>query len=134
MKPMFSGHKDSFSEADLVIAACRVLEDADAVTADRFGGATTSAAPRKPCTVADLERMVEVLRNMPPEPIGEWMRSQGRPPEHWRVVLPQALRDEVQGPVFWPCYVMFSPLLKEPIFTPRGMVFDSPNPKPFSQV
>ena len=82
---------------------------------------TASTAQQKTLTLADFERMAQALRDMPPEPIGEWMREQGRPPEQWRVVMPQKVRDEVQGPMFWPDYVAFSPLLEKPVFTPRGL-------------
>ena len=86
-----------------------------------FSTTTASTAQQKTLTLADLERTVQMLRDMPPEPIGEWMRSQDRPPENWRVVLPQKVRDEVQGPMFWPDYVAFSPVLDKPVFLPRSL-------------
>jgi len=88
-----------------------------------LGGTATTASTttQTAMTMADLDRMVQVLRSIPPEPIGEWMREQGRPPEQWRVVMPQKVRDEVDGPMFWPDYVAFSPLLDKPVFTPRGL-------------
>ncbi len=88
-----------------------------------LGGTATTASTttQAAMTMADLDRMVQVLRSIPPEPIGEWMREQGRPPEQWRVVMPQKVRDEVDGPVFWPDYVAFSPLLDKPVFIPRGL-------------
>lgn len=78
--------------------------------------ATASTTAQKALTVADLERVVQMLRSMPPEPIGEWMRAQGHPPERWRVVLPNKLLEEVPGPAVWPRYVSFSQMVSSPIF------------------
>ena len=75
---------------------------------------------QKTLTMADLKRIVNVVRDMSPEPIGEWMRRQGHPPEQWRMVMPQAMRKEVEGPMFWPDYVAFSPLLDKPVFIRRN--------------
>jgi len=80
---------------------------------------TTTASTVPQLTMAVLDSMMQILRDMPPEPIGEWMRAQDRPPERWRVVLPQKLRNESDGPMCWPDYVAFSPLLDKPVFMPR---------------
>jgi hypothetical protein len=49
--------------------------------------------------------MRRVLASIPPEPIGEWMRSKGFPPEQYIVVLPKAMREHL---IFPPRYVLFS--------------------------
>ena len=82
---------------------------------------TASTAQSKTLTLADLERMVQVLRDTPPEPIGEWMRAQDRPPEQWRVVFPRAIREAAEGPMLWPDYVAFSDVLERPVFLPLGL-------------
>lgn len=92
-----------------------------------LSGATASTSTQRALTMADLDRVVQVLRSIPPEPIGAWMRAQGHPPERWRVVLPNKLREEVAGPVFWPSYVTFSPLVSGPVFLPMEPQW---NPKP----
>lgn len=86
-----------------------------------YSTATTSAARAKTLTLQDIERMAKLLGSMPPEPIGEWMRQQGRPPEQWRVVLPESLRDEAGGPAMWPDYVAFSAAIDRPVFMPRAL-------------
>lgn len=81
---------------------------------------TASTTQQKSLTFADIvERVAQSLRDMPPEPIGEWMRQQGCPPDKWCLILPQRLRDEVGGPMFWPDYVAFSPVLDQPVIVPR---------------
>lgn len=78
----------------------------------------TSAAP--PCqalTLEALERAVALVEALPPEPIGEWMRAQGCPPECWTVIFPESLRDE-GGPCIWPSYVRFSSAAKAAVFVP----------------
>jgi hypothetical protein len=82
---------------------------------------TASTTQQKPLTLADLERVAQVLRDMPAEPIGEWMRAQDRPPEQWRVVFPKAMRETAEGPTLWPDYVAFSDVLDRPVFLPRGL-------------
>jgi hypothetical protein len=92
------------------------------LTAELGATATTAAtAQQKTLTLADLERVAQMLRDMPPEPIGEWMRAQDRPPEHWRVVFTKAIREAAEGPMFWPDYVAFSDALDRPVFLPRGL-------------
>ena len=88
-----------------------------------LGASATTAgiAQQKTVTLADLQRISQVLRDMPPEPIGEWMRAQDRPPEQWRVVFPMAIREAAEGPMFWPDYVAFSDVLERPVFLPRGL-------------
>lgn len=83
---------------------------------------TAGTAQVKTMTSADLlDRMEQIMRETQPEPIGEWMRSQGRPPEHWRVVLPRKMRDSADRPLIWPDYVAFSDVLSRPVFIPRGL-------------
>lgn len=84
-----------------------------------YSSATTSTAQAKTLTLQDIERMAKLLEAMPPEPIGEWMRRQGCPPEQWRVVLPASLQDKAGGPALWPDYVAFSAAIDSPVFMPR---------------
>lgn len=90
-------------------------------SADNSSTYTTTTANTVPqLTMAELESTMQMLRDMmQPEPIGEWMRAEDRPPERWRVVLPQKLHNESDWPMLWPDYVTFSPLLDKPVFTPR---------------
>jgi hypothetical protein len=82
---------------------------------------TASTAQVKALTLVDVDRMAQMLRDIPPEPIGEWMRAQGRPPEQWRVAFPKAIREAAGGPMFWPEYVAFSDALERPVFLSRGL-------------
>ena len=84
--------------------------------------ANTHQAPENTLTMGCLHQMADLLKNIPPEPIGEWMRAQGRPPEQWRVVFPRAILDKLDGPVAWPGYVSFSGALERPVFLPRGLM------------
>lgn len=82
--------------------------------------ATASTTQQKTLTLADIERAAQMLSDMQPEPIGEWMRQQGNPPEEWLLILPQRMRDKVAGPMFWPNYVAFSPVLDQQVFLCRA--------------
>lgn len=73
--------------------------------------ATSSSLAASNFTLADLERTVAVLEAMPPEPIGEWMRARGCPPEQWTLLLPDALRADV-GQGLTPSYVRFADVPK----------------------
>lgn len=90
-----------------------------AVIIENYSSATAGTAQTKALTPQDIERMAKLLGSMPPEPIGKWMRQQGRPPEQWRVVLPALLRDDAGWPALWPDYVAFSKAIDEPVFVPR---------------
>lgn len=67
-----------------------------------------------------IENLHMAMAEIPPEPIGEWMRTQGKPPEEWFVVLPEELRKSASD---WalPVYVKFSLAVAAPIFVPRPM-------------
>lgn len=85
---------------------------------------TTTAASQPTSAVdlmAQLDRMAQLINSMPPEPIGEWMRQRGNPPEQWCLVLPESMRTAPDAPAFWPEYVRFSPLTKagSVFFLPR---------------
>lgn len=82
---------------------------------------TASTTQQRTLTLADIERAAQMLRDMPPEPIGEWMRQQGQPPDEWCLILPQRMRDKIGEPMFWPDYVAFSPVLAQPVFVRRGL-------------
>lgn len=64
-----------------------------------------------------IDRMVAAMALIPPEPIGEWMRTQGHPPEEWVVVFPESVRPLFDNaPAFWPTYVRWSKYITEPAF------------------
>lgn len=71
--------------------------------------ATSSSLAASNFTLADLERTVAVLEAMPPEPIGEWMRARGCPPEQWTLLLPVKLYGHLGG---LPRYVRFADVPK----------------------
>lgn len=83
---------------------------------------TTSTTAARSLTMDDLERAAQLVRSMPPEPIGKWMLSKGFPPSKWRLVLPEKMREPLDGPVFWPDYVSFSTTLDMPVFVRRGII------------
>lgn len=86
-----------------------------------LGTATTTQ--QQPMTMERFQRMVKALRDMEPEPVGEWMRRQGMPPERWRVILPRDLCDDIaSGPLGWPDYVSFSALVAKPVFVRRDLL------------
>lgn len=90
------------------------------VMTHNYAATTASTSQAKTPTLQDIERVAKMLEAMPPEPIGEWMRQQGRPPEQWRVVLPESLRDEAGSLAahLWPAYVAWSSATDRPIFVP----------------
>jgi len=69
--------------------------------------------------MADLLRARQVLEGMPSEPIGEWMRARGCPPEEWVLVLPDSMRDKVEAPALLPSYVQFSSVPTAQVFLAR---------------
>lgn len=70
-------------------------------------------------TLTSITEMLKVIERLPPEPFGEWMRSQGCPPEDWTVVLPKQIQSECP---YWPKYVRFSAYVDSPTFI-RGKSF-----------
>jgi hypothetical protein len=90
------------------------------VNDDRFkaaayatGASTASAGPALTVRhVVDTIRAIKASIKENPEPIGEWMRGQGFPPETCCLILPPGMRAQL-GP-FWPPYVTFSPLVTSP--------------------
>lgn len=86
---------------------------------------STATAP----SLESLERIKRLLDSMPPEPIGEWMRSQGYPPESWRVIIPSALLEDPSQARLWPSYVQFSPLCDAVFFVRKLPLFDAGHKK-----
>lgn len=69
--------------------------------------ATASTAPTAPPSKLSLEKIQAMLDAVGPEPLGEWMREQGFPPEASLLILPETMRSQL--PSFaWPRYVRFS--------------------------
>ena len=75
-----------------------------------------AAAHQQAVTFNDLVRIADHLRKLPPEPIGEWMRKRGYPPEEWVLVAPIEMRPEGVSEMLVPSYVRFSRLVTEPVF------------------
>lgn len=73
----------------------------------------------------NLEHMKEALDSLGPEPIGEWMRSQGYPPEDYDLLLPlwyyKSQEDDL--PFMWPNYVKFSPLIENPVLVSNRLLW-----------
>lgn len=83
------------------------------------GTYTTSSQPSTAMTLDHLERISAMLRDMPPEPMGEWMRANGHPPEQFDLILPAHMKDKA-WPVALPSYVLFSQVASAPMFMRRS--------------
>lgn len=78
---------------------------------------TACAGAEQKVTAESIEAMVRAIEALPPEPIGEFMRQQGMPPERgYILILPEAMR-ETAGPLP-PRYVRFSSLIAKPVIGP----------------
>ena len=75
--------------------------------------ASTSTVPSTPPSTLTLEKLEAAIGAIPPEPIGEWMREKGFPPETSLVILPETMRPELP-PFAWPSYVRFSTHVGKP--------------------
>ena len=84
-------------------------------------GTCTTPGLEKSFDITDLQRAVDMLCCMPPEPIGQWMRSKGHPPEQWTLVVPKKMFDDFGNPVFLPDYVRRSAYLDKPVFIRKGL-------------
>lgn len=68
-----------------------------------------------------LESMRRLLESLPPEPLAEFMRSKGMPPERgFILVLPERIRGEL---LFPPSYVRFSKAASAPLIF-QGQMFN----------
>lgn len=91
---------------------------------------STSTSPASSLTTAQLLeriRAVKAALDENPEPVGEWMRGQGFPPETCCLLLPESHRAQL-GP-FWPPYVAFSKFVASPTlvrFNPRLLLPNVP--------
>lgn len=77
---------------------------------------TVAATDQQTVTFDDLERIADLLCKLPPEPMGEWMRRRGYPPEKWILILPEQARPHLVSQMMMPSYVRFSDLVTEPVF------------------
>lgn len=91
--PMLEGRRHTFSGGP---AALHNLPRATTAAST-----TPAAAP----TALQLAALEKLLADVPPEPIGKWMREQGFPPETSLAILPETMRGQLP---FWPEYVRFS--------------------------
>ena len=78
----------------------------------RHSKASTSTASTAPPTALTLEKVKAALDAVGPEPIGEWMREKGFPPESSLLFLPLVMRDQLP---FWPSYVRFTAYVHAPM-------------------
>lgn len=87
-------------------------------------GTTAATGPATPAgNLRDrLEEAMRVLAEFhAAEPIGQWMRSEGCPPEEWVVFLPSEMRRQV-GPCP-PSYVRFSNHIPGPVIVKARALF-----------
>lgn len=77
---------------------------------------TVATTDQQAVTYGDLVRIVDQLRKLPPEPMGEWMRKCGYPPEEWILIAPAGMMPEGVSEMLVPSYVRFSSLVPEPVF------------------
>lgn len=101
------------------------------------GGTGLSTACTTACTTdvkaptaeSIIRAMETCIAAVGPEPIGEWMRRRGFPPEMYTMVLPVKLRDgldsSVPAPLVWPGYVQFSVSVSAPTFYLRPKLWGS---------
>jgi hypothetical protein len=81
-----------------------------------------------PLDVAAIDKMLKAMADVVPEPIGEWMRSKGFPPESSLLILPYAM---AEGFLFPPQYVRFSRLVSSPVLCQdHGLVKTPPRSAP----
>jgi hypothetical protein len=78
--------------------------------------ATTTANTCLALTPAMMDQLKSTLKNIPPEPMGEFMRERGCPPEKWLLFSPASLKTEG---LIAPEYVRFSELILNPICLKR---------------
>jgi len=71
----------------------------------------TSTVPR-PIAPLSLDELLRAIDSIPKEPFGEWMRTQGFPPERCLLLLPQHYAALVEFP---PRYVRFSAVIDKPV-------------------
>lgn len=67
---------------------------------------TSTTTSTSSITLADMERVVEMLKGFDLDPLAEWMRALGFDPDRYLLVLPEAMREKC-GP-FPPRYVRFA--------------------------
>ena len=84
---------------------------------------TTSGAAST--TTLTLESLRAAVAKIDPEPIGEWMRAQGFPPERCLLVLPAHMKS---GSKFWPSYVRFSAYVNDPVLVQDVLRGTQPQP------
>lgn len=65
-----------------------------------------------------IETLLDAMAKIPKEPIGEWMREQGHPPEEWNLILPEHMKPD-PVPALLPKYLGFSKFVKEAVFLYR---------------
>lgn len=85
--------------------------------------ATTAATSSFATSSVSVEQLYTDIKNaieqIGPEPIGEWMKKQNCPPEHWLLILPVALEKEL--PIA-PAYVRFSRYTDCPLFVNKTLL------------
>ena len=110
-----SKHSYDQMAADLADGTPKILAALDKLIANGMPfapmAASTSTVPSTPPSTLTLEKLEAAIGAIPPEPIGEWMREQGFPPETSLVILPEMMRPQLP---IWPSYVRFSTHVGKP--------------------
>lgn len=75
---------------------------------------TTHTSPPLPSLLEGIRQIEATIQARGPEPIGEWMRAQGFPPESCFLVLPETEKWRAVAGPFFPQYVRFSAAINEP--------------------
>lgn len=70
------------------------------------------------CPVLSLASIERAIASIGPEPISEWMRQQGRPPEVWTLYLPDT-PEARRITEFTRSYVCVSGAIDRPVFVNR---------------
>lgn len=80
--------------------------------------ATTATATAQPLTLASLERIVDAVAALPPDPLAQKMAADGFDPKAGGIlILPIAMRTSVDwGPFGPPDYLRFSDVVKAPTY------------------
>ncbi len=80
---------------------------------------TCTIGAAKPATLEDILAAVAAIEAIGPEPIGQWMREQGHPPETYDLILPYAIFHQFFPDLPPPLYVRKSGLIDCALFIAR---------------
>jgi len=81
---------------------------------DWLSANTATTGGGEALTLEKLQEAAELIKNLPPEPIKEWMLKNGFDPDKGDVVLWPSGDADVFGPLGPPYYVKLSKFIREP--------------------